>query len=84
MYIPHNFNCCYIFDTLGSDNIALGVSLALISLMLVSVSIVLMLFCVYHYKNIGQKSQHTSSMMDTKHDNLMMSSIETAVTDEEC
>ena len=39
-----------IFSYIGRDAIALGTCLALISLMLVTVSILFMLFGVYHYR----------------------------------
>lgn len=46
---------------IGGTAIALGTVTALVTLMLASMSVVLMLFCVYHHRRFGQRCHHSIS-----------------------
>ena len=50
-----------------SDDIAMGIMIALVSLMLVTVCIIFLLFCIYHHNILNQITQEKSIMKSEEH-----------------
>ena len=50
-----------------SDDIAMGIMIALVSLMLVTVYIIFLLFCIYHHNILNQITQEKTIMKNEEH-----------------